>query len=89
MRASRPAPEIRPRTVRSSRYRFLLAVGEQSPSAHPDLARREYVPDCAMASLAGPAGSVASTFTGGNPPKRDYVKKVKVQKKTVAKGGCG
>jgi rhodanese-related sulfurtransferase len=71
------------------RYRFLAAVGEQSPSAHPEVARREYVPDCAMASLAGPAGSVASAFTGGNAPRRDYAKKVKIQKKTVAKGGCG
>ena len=71
------------------RYRFLAAVGEQSPSAHPDVARREYVPDCTMASVAGLEGSAVSTFTGGNSPKRDYVKKVKVQKKTVAKGGCG
>jgi hypothetical protein len=70
-------------------YRFLVAVGEQSPSAHPDVARREYVPDCVMASLAGPAGPATATFTGGNPPKLDYVKKVKIQKKTVAKGGCG
>jgi rhodanese-related sulfurtransferase len=71
------------------RYRFLLAVGEQSPSAHPDLARREYVPDCAMASMAGSEGSSVSTFTGRGSPKREYVKKVKIQKKTVAKGGCG
>jgi rhodanese-related sulfurtransferase len=71
------------------RYRFLVAVGEQSPSAHPDVERREYVPDCAMASLAGIGGSSVSTFAGGSPPTRDYVKKVKVQKKTVAKGGCG
>jgi hypothetical protein len=73
----------------SLRYRFLVAVGEHSPSAHPDLARREFVPDCAMASLAGLEGSAVSPFAGAGQPKRDYVKKVKIQKKTVAKGGCG
>ncbi len=70
-------------------YRFLVAVGELSPSAHPEVARREYVPDCAMASTAGPGGSADPTFTGGNPPRRDYVRKVKVERRAVAKGGCG
>jgi hypothetical protein len=82
-------PIDRTRGDETLRYRFLVAVGEQSPSAHPDVARREYVPDCVMASLASPAGPATAIFAGGNPPKRDYVKKVKIQKKTVAKGGCG
>lgn len=71
------------------RYRFLVAVGEQSPSAHPEVARREFVPDCAMASVAEPGGSGTRAFAGVEFPKRDYVKKVKVQRKTVVKGGCG
>jgi hypothetical protein len=67
-------------------YRFLVAVGERSPSAHPEVEAREYVPECVA---AGPDESVASPFVGGDLPKRDYTKKVKVQKRVAAKGGCG
>lgn len=62
-------------------YEFQLAVGDRNPSAHPARERREFVPDC------GGATELAASRWGG--PPSDYLKKVKLQRKVVAKGGCG
>ncbi len=72
-------------------WRFVVAVGDRNPSAHPDLPRKEPLPACA---LAADEPAAAEGHDHGAPGHGDatapaYVKKVKLQKKTVAKGGCG
>jgi rhodanese-related sulfurtransferase len=69
-------------------WQFAVAVGDRCLSAHPDLARKEVAPQCALAANAAvPAGAVE--HDRGHAAAATYVKKVKLQKKTVAKGGCG
>ncbi len=67
---------------------FALSVGERASLAHPHLARHEYVPTCdRVAEGPQPSGHAAGHATA--PGARPLVKKVKLQKKVVAKGGCG
>jgi rhodanese-related sulfurtransferase len=61
-------------------YRFLLAVGDRIPQAHPDYSGKDPVPSCAV---------TASTDRHMTPVPSDYIKKVKLQKKSTSKGGCG
>ena len=61
-------------------YRFLLAVGDRIPQAHPDFAGKDPLPYSA---------SVIAKTKHAEPATADYVKKVKLQKKTTTKGGCG
>lgn len=60
-------------------HRFLLAVGDRIPQAHPDYAGRDPLPDCA----------VASAKAGHHESAGSYQKKVILQKKAATKGGCG
>ncbi len=69
-------------------WRFLVSAGDRIPSAHPELARREPILDCAAARLASAAGQ-PDWFDGREAPARAYAKKVVLQRKVVAKGGCG
>ncbi len=64
-------------------YEFNYAMGERLPQAHPDFAGKEPMPSCVT--------TVASLHGGHHAEKHEaeYEKKVKLQKKTVAKGGCG
>lgn len=62
------------------RYRFFYAVGDRIPGAHPDLARKEFVPG---------RGYVAESEHASGKDEPAYEKKVKLQRKVVAKGGCG
>jgi len=68
---------------------FAVAVGERSPSAHPHLARREAEPACARTPASSPAEGAHAAGHEPKAPAHPFVKKVKLQKKTVAKGGCG
>jgi len=69
-------------------WRFVAAVGDRSPSAHPDLTRKEYVASCPLAADGnGTAEAPARDGEHGAAPA--YTKRVKLQKKTVTKGGCG
>ncbi len=63
-----------------SSYRFLLAVGDRIPQAHPDYAGKDPLPSCAI---------VTATARHSEPDASGYVKKVKLQKKSTTKGGCG
>lgn len=63
------------------RHRFLLAVGEQCPSAHPE--------SFAPGEAAGAPAEGRAWFDGGGAAEAGFVRKVKLQKKVVAKGGCG
>jgi hypothetical protein len=65
-------------------WRFVEAVGEHCPSAHPEIEREEPQPEPAALSAAAVAW-----FDGSNAAKRPFTKKVKLQKKVAAKGGCG
>jgi rhodanese-related sulfurtransferase len=69
------------------RWRFLVSVGEEIPSAHPEVFRRDPVPDCASAQ--GADAGRTTWFDGRERPARDFTKKVVLQRKVVAKGGCG
>jgi rhodanese-related sulfurtransferase len=60
-------------------YRFLLAVGDRIPQAHPDYAGKDPLPSCAI---------LAATARHSEPEASGYVKKVKLQKKSTTKGGC-
>ena len=68
-------------------YKFSFAVGERVESAHPEIDRRELLPPgCKPDSLSvGHGGSAAQEPA----PAPAYIKKVKLQKKSAAKGGCG
>ncbi len=69
---------------------FAVAVGDRSSSAHPELPRMEPVPTCANdqeTQVAEQAPGHGPEHEHPAPPA--YVKKVKLQKKTVTKGGCG
>jgi rhodanese-related sulfurtransferase len=61
-------------------YHFLLAVGDRIPQAHPDFAGKDPLP-----SYAG----MMTKAKHSEPATADYVKKVKLQKKSTTKGGCG
>ena len=78
-------PGARPRAhgAESLNERFAVAVGEHCPSAHPET----FEPEPAAVAVATASG--ASWFDGSRPVRYDYAKKVKIQKKVVAKGGCG
>jgi len=65
-------------------WRFLLAVGDRHPSAHPDIIRREPVPAC-----VAHAAHADKPHEGGHEQSPAYEKKVKLQRRVVAKGGCG
>jgi hypothetical protein len=68
-------------------YAFRYAVGERAQSAHPQLDRREPLPaGCPMPDVTAAHGEHVVHAT---PPAPAYTKKVKLQKKTSAKGGCG
>ncbi len=69
-------------------WRFVVAVGDRSPSAHPDLARKEYVASCPLAA-DGNGTAEAPAHDGEHGAAPAYTKRVKLQKKTVTKGGCG
>jgi rhodanese-related sulfurtransferase len=69
------------------RYEFRLAVGERTPSAHPDLARAEYVPGAGGGMTAMAAQVTPESSAGGEGST--YVHRVKLQKKVAVKGGCG
>lgn len=61
-------------------WRFGAAVGDRIPSAHPERPGRDPAPACAH------VGPWRDHHDHEAPP---YQRKVKLQKKTVAKGGCG
>jgi hypothetical protein len=71
------------------RYRFMVASGDQCPSAHPELFEHggELAATAVVAAAAAPTGT--SWFDGSRAPEHRYTKKVKLQKKVVARGGCG
>lgn len=61
-------------------WRFAVATGAQTPSAQPDLFDPGH---------HGGGEEAASWFDGSRLPAYAFTKKVKLQKKVVAKGGCG
>ena len=63
-------------------WRFALAVGAGNPSAQPEVFEAEHHP-------GAPGGEAPAWFDGSHLPSYAYTKKVKLQKKVVAKGGCG
>ncbi len=68
------------------KYKFQYAVGDRIPQAHPDFTGKDPLPCVtAVASLDHHAAS----NDHATEAQVDYVKKVKLQKKVVAKGGCG
>jgi rhodanese-related sulfurtransferase len=73
-------------------WRFAVAVGDRSPSAHPDVPRKEPLPACALGGAAAPPAESAGPDTATHhdaPAAPAYARKVKLQRKVVAKGGCG
>jgi hypothetical protein len=70
-------------------YRFFDAVGEHSPSSHPDIEREEPQPEMGGGVSAVVASTQGPWFDGSNAAMRLFKKKVKLQKKVAAKGGCG
>jgi rhodanese-related sulfurtransferase len=61
-------------------WRFAVSVGDRIPSAHPELERREIVREC---------DDTGSTIAEGHAAGLPYIKKVRLQRKAAAKGGCG
>jgi rhodanese-related sulfurtransferase len=94
LRAFPPHPEIaRPRDGQAGPdgfdWDFRYSLGEKIPSAHPEVARRDPWP-AELAAAAGPASAVSATwFDGRRAPPAPETRKVLLQRKVVAKGGCG
>ena len=65
----------------SMKYKFRYAVGSRIPQAHPDFVGKDPLPACVT--------TVASLHETHGEKHAEYEKKVKLQKKAVAKGGCG
>jgi len=76
--ASGPAVELQ--------YDFRYAVGDQSRAAHPDSVRTLSWVTCPE---GGNAGTFAESHGATESAAPAYVKKVKLQRKAAAKGGCG
>ena len=71
-------------------YRFRYAVGAQSRAAHPDSIRTQPWVTCpSSTSNAGGATEVALLSGPANNETPSYIRKVKLQRKVAAKGGCG
>ena len=66
---------------------FAYSLGSGLAAAHPDVARADPAPACARADAGTAAGSEAGH--GAGIAKATYTRKVKIQKKVAAKGGCG
>lgn len=66
-------------------WQFAIAVGDRHPSAHPDIVRHEPVPECVAHAATGHGAGHGDS----HEPAPSYVKKVKLQRKVAAKGGCG
>jgi len=70
-------------------YEFSYSVGERNPSAHPFIPRIDEMPDCVRNQIENADSPVKATYY---EPETEHIlpeKKVKLTKKTVAKGGCG
>lgn len=63
-------------------YRFMAAIGERCASAHPETFGQEAA--SAAIGATGPAW-----YDGSRQVSHEYTKRVKIQKKVAAKGGCG
>ena len=69
-------------------YDFRYAVGDQSRSAHPDSVRTQPWVACPQGAKAATA-TFAESSGSMKSPLPAYVKRVKLQRKVAAKGGCG
>ena len=69
-------------------YDFRYAVGDQSRAAHPDSVRTQPWVACPQGGKAATA-TFAELYGSTTSPLPAYVKKVKLQRKVAAKGGCG
>ncbi|MBK7369387.1 MAG: YeeE/YedE family protein [Candidatus Eisenbacteria bacterium] len=83
-----PRPELAARTAPAGEnasddfgWRFSVATSAQTPSAQPDAFEPGH--------HAGGEGEAPGWFDGSRLPAYAFTKKVKLQKKVVAKGGCG
>ncbi|MBP7127251.1 YeeE/YedE family protein [Myxococcota bacterium] len=77
-----------PAADEAMRWRFAAAVGEGIPSAHPEVPRKDRLPACALEEGAtGWTHAAAHGEAHGQPGA--YPKKVRLQRKVAAKGGCG
>jgi len=70
-------------------YAFNYAVGDSVPSAHPYLPRMDELPACAASAEDSVIAPVKTTYYEPEAAQHLPEKKVKLKKKTVAKGGCG
>ena len=70
-------------------FAFRYAAGDQSRSAHPDSVRTRPWVACPGAGVADTATFASLEHDAVKPAVPAYVKKVKLQRKVAAKGGCG
>lgn len=68
-------------------WRFRVAVGDRLPSAHPDLPSDDPAPDCSESPAD--AGVASAWFDGRTTLRLEYTRKVALQRKVTARGGCG
>lgn len=66
-------------------WRFSAAVGDEHPSASPGSLRRYPLPECVRVAREAAPGHPEPASAPPSPAER----KVRLQKKSVAKGGCG
>lgn len=71
-------------------YQFYYAVGAQSRAAHPDSIRTQPWVVCpSSGTRISDSSEMARLAESPESSKISYVKKVKLQRKVAAKGGCG
>jgi len=81
-------PRRTPRAPETLAYTFFRSVGDCCDSAAPAVQSRRLPWDCYLsANPASPAHSQAGTVQPQAPPS--FARKVVLQKKSAAKGGCG
>lgn len=68
---------------------FRYAVGAESRAAHPDSVRTRPWVTCPEGGPQANATYAAAPYASSGPAISAYVKKVKLQRKAAAKGGCG
>lgn len=68
-------------------WNFTRSVGERIPSAHPEVLRRD--PALGLETADPTLAAGAAWFDGRQVPPPPATRKVVLQRKVVAKGGCG
>lgn len=81
-------PRTGPRAVEEPAFAFHRAVGDCCNAAYPEVRHKELPPDCYLSAHPDSAAHSAAGTRAPELPAVPFERKVKLQKKAAAKGGC-